>query len=212
MEYYHIDPIGLIIICGPFSLVPGKTSYPTYCKKLCCCGNPGDLPAEMLLMHGLVPLVSAELLPNQKYGDPVVYADRVERAAVDLTAGELAPQLAAKVNAKYQEIVAAYQADTAPLFAGFTPEHKETFWLQVKEAEGFTSDSNHPTPFIDGRVSGEQISKAEVVALILGEAAAMKPYAGAIYGKQKRLEKALTDIDINGNYAAGCAAVAAINW
>lgn len=116
-EYYHINPAIPEIIAGPFSLSPGQTSYPTYIKKLCCCGNPGNMTANMLLMHGLVPLVSAQLSANQKYGDLVVYADRVERGAVDLTAEELLAILESNRSSKISEVEAESDRRVAILFS-----------------------------------------------------------------------------------------------
>lgn len=120
--------------------------------------------------------------------------------------------LADKVNAKYMDLDSAFKAADNSLFAGYNDKQQKTFWLQVKEAEGFTADNQYPTPFIDGRVIGEQLSKAEIVATILAESAALKPYSGEVYGKIKRLIGALAEVDTAGDYASGCAAVDAIVW
>jgi hypothetical protein len=130
--------------------------------------------------------------------------------AEDLAARQ--PTLAELINKKYKEICDAQCAAVNSLFAAYTTEQKETFWVQVAEAESWTADNQHPTPFIDGRVAAEGSAKADVVADILAVAEAAKPASGQIFGRKRLLENQLAAVDHTGDYQTELAKLDAIAW
>ena len=70
---------------------------------------------------------------------------------------------------------------------GYTDEERETWSEQVKQAEAFASDPLAVTPMLDGIASGRGITRADMAAKIMGNAAAFSTAAGAVLGAQGAL-------------------------
>ena len=96
MSYDHINKSDLTIISGPHA------AQSTYIKKLTRCGNPdiliGNQPYDLSDGTALVPRVYAELAEGQKYGEPVVYADRVEVPVIVKSADDILLELNQRIE------------------------------------------------------------------------------------------------------------------
>ena len=81
-----------------FYHIPSNTEYDdhgTFAKKLTHCGNPWLLD---LTQYESIPVVYAELTESQKYGEPILEADRRYYPAVAKSAEALAGELASKLE------------------------------------------------------------------------------------------------------------------
>lgn len=100
------------------------------------------------------------------------------------TAGEMIADAHSRINA-------AYQAAVNAVTAGY-PDNEIASWpKQETEARAWLADNNASTPWIDGAAASRGLTKAQLVALIIGNADALAPIHGAMTGKRQSLRDAI---------------------
>lgn len=68
--------------------------------------------------------------------------------------------------------------------APYSAEERETWAQQVDEAHAYQADNAATTPILSGIATGRGVTVADMVTIVLGNAAAFATAAGAILGKQ----------------------------
>jgi len=165
------------------------------------------------MIHTSLDLATAGKLQSTEGGTITIEAD----LTCTLRTGEDAQEeqaglLTAAINAKYAYLEEAQRLAFGSLFAGYTPEQRETFWAQVGEAEKFTADNQTPTPFLSGRAAREGVELQTIVAEVLAMAGYAKAVNGDIYGEFRALTRQLADVDPAGDYAAELDKLNLIVW
>jgi hypothetical protein len=117
------------------------------------------------------------------------------QAYIDLwTAAEpviVPPTAAEMIAAAHSRINAAYSAAVGEITAGYPQAEIDSWGKQEEEARAWLLDSDSPTPWIDGAAQARAIAKADLIALIIGNADALAPIHGALTGKRQNLRDAI---------------------
>jgi hypothetical protein len=169
---------------------------------------------DQLASIGYMPVVSRDynLDTHKPSGACTDDGAEVFPVLAELTPEEQAGRLTAAINAKYEELREAQSQAFGSLFAGYTPEQRETFWAQVAEAEKWTADNLALTPFLSGRATREGVELQTIVAEVLAMAGYAKAVNGDIYGEFRALTRQLAEVDPAGNYAAELDKLNLIVW
>lgn len=127
-------------------------------------------------------------LEERKAGKVIAVNENNQVVAVDPPPPELD-----KVKAdKRAKINAAADAAMAPVTSKYPATERESWRLQVAEAEAWTADNNAATPFIDGllaRRPGKE--KAVLMTSILDNARDYKPFSADVFGQRQALDDVL---------------------
>lgn len=97
------------------------------------------------------------------------------------------PTALERIAAAQARISVAYENKVDELIAGYPQDEISSWPKQEAEARAWLADNTAETPWIDGAATARGILKADLVALIIGNADALAPLHGALTGKRQYL-------------------------
>jgi hypothetical protein len=95
------------------------------------------------------------------------------------------------IASAHARINRAYEAAVNALTVGYPDTEIASWPKQEGEARAFLADNNAATPWIDGAAASRGLTKAQLVALIIGNADALAPLHGGLTGKRQSLRDAI---------------------
>ena len=106
------------------------------------------------------------------------------------TTAELKAAAHARINRQYEIAVNA-------LTAGYPQPEIDSWEKQESEARAWLANNSIATPWIDGAAAARGITKAALIALIIGNANALAPLHGALTGKRQKLRDEINALGHN---------------
>lgn len=97
------------------------------------------------------------------------------------------PTAAERIAAAHARISTAYGTEVGLHIAGYPADEVSSWPKQEREARAWLADNTALTPWIDGAAVARSLPKADLVALIIGNADALAPIHGALTGKRQLL-------------------------
>lgn len=125
----------------------------------------------------------------------------VPAVTLEAMATKLIPLQLGIINAGYREAVQALVADT-PM------EERESWFKQEAEAKAYASDTEAPTPYVDGLAAARGVDRVYLLGRILENVAAYEAAHSALTGRRQQLEDALSALPEDCSVAD----VLAIKW
>jgi hypothetical protein len=102
-----------------------------------------------------------------------------------------APTTGEMIAAAHSRINGAYESAVNALTAGYPDTEIASWPKQEGEARAYLANNAALTPWIDGAAALRGLAKADLVALIIGNADALAPIHGAMTGKRQSLRDAI---------------------
>jgi hypothetical protein len=119
-----------------------------------------------------------------------------------------APSPAARIEAAYARINAAYEADVTALNATYPQGEVDSWTKQELEAREKIDKKNTETRWLKAAAAARRISVENLAALIIQKADQYAPLHGALTGKRQRLRDAIYALGSNATQAQ----LDAIQW